>query len=69
MAKHLGRNPFEKRTFTSARTADASKSRAKPQEKRTISPFSEWALIQIPAQSIWFVLRAVLRFKSLFERN
>jgi hypothetical protein len=69
MSKHLGRNPFEKRKKTpEAKTARPSVTAHRGTDEKW-SKLSEWALIQIPAQSMLFALKAVLRVKGLFERE
>ncbi len=76
MPKHLGRNPFDKKKSkpqAGSRTHRSGDAIEKvPHEKapqKGWSKFSDWAMIQVPAQSVVFALKAALRLKDLIERD
>ncbi len=70
MSKHLGRNPFEKRKpKVQAKRVKTTRPAEEPQSRKSWSGFSDWALVQLPAQSVVFALKTVLRVKSLIERE
>ena len=84
MPKHLGRNPFDKRRLKAQECRDGEKSRhdsarvdqrkppvrgVKSTETQGLSRIADWALIQVPARSALFALRAALRVKDLLEKR
>ncbi len=69
MPKVMGRNPFEKRKIKTESKATRSKVRVESPSKERFSRWSEVAFIQVPAQSMLFALRAVLRIKGFLEKS
>jgi hypothetical protein len=69
MAKHLGRNPFDKKGFGAVSQVKKNSGQKETDSDEKLSKLTEWALIQVPARSMFFALNTVLRLKNLLERE
>ncbi len=67
MAKHLGRNPFEKKKESGSQRIQPKASA--PEEQSQFPKVAEWALIQLPAQSALFAIKTALRIKDFLDRK